>query len=133
MFCKNCGREIENDSRFCGYCGANTTNNIDTNPYTIPTNNQQQENVNEQFKPDNRFNIMAFLFLWIWAAVKGLWDLMLIDLILSLVIFIPVVGWLFLLIWRLFAARNANYYYRIKEQMKIPFYKAIQDTNIRRI
>ncbi len=28
MFCVKCGREIENDSKFCPYCGANTNINL---------------------------------------------------------------------------------------------------------
>jgi len=28
MFCKNCGKEISNDSNFCQYCGINQTTNI---------------------------------------------------------------------------------------------------------
>lgn len=31
MFCAKCGREIENDSKFCPYCGANTNINLEKN------------------------------------------------------------------------------------------------------
>jgi TM2 domain-containing membrane protein YozV len=32
MYCRNCGRQIENDSAFCVYCGVATTNQTVVNP-----------------------------------------------------------------------------------------------------
>lgn len=46
MFCKNCGANLTNDSRFCGKCGikvsVDTTNNPLTNYY--PSNNTSSQN-----------------------------------------------------------------------------------------
>ena len=41
MFCKNCGKEIENDSKFCPKCGAkqkDESNNVEESKYDNPTN-----------------------------------------------------------------------------------------------
>ena len=105
-------------------------------------NNQQYYNNRDiKLKPDNKFNLAAGLFSWIWALFKGLWDMALLviicDSVFGLLIFIPMVGWFFWLVYlltRLFSVgRNANYYYRLKETQRIPFRKAIKDPNLRRI
>lgn len=103
--------------------------------------NQQNNNM-YRFKPDNKFNIVAGLFTWIWALVKGMWDLFLIDFLISLVIaFIThhnfgvgsVLDFTYFWARLFFVGRNANYYYRLKATQKISMFKAMQDPNLRRI
>lgn len=100
-------------------------------------NNQQNNGVNS-FKPDNKYNIVAALFTWIWALVKGMWDLAILDIVISFIILIPVVGaiiwFIYFWVFRIaFVGRNANYYYRLKETQKISMFKAIQDPNLRKL
>ena len=39
MYCKNCGKEINNDAEFCPYCGSSTNANNN-----IPNMNNQNNN-----------------------------------------------------------------------------------------
>jgi len=121
---------------------SNPTNNYSANymqqPYGSQFNNDNSRNLT--FKPDNRFNLVAGLFTWIWALCKGMWDLFLLDFLISFIcgILIPL-GIVIIpmgivkLARIIIVGRNANYYYRLKELEKIPMYKAIQDPNLRRI
>lgn len=164
MFCSECGKEIVNDAKVCSYCGKpvqgsiqqyssmqsdtnqqnynNQTSNNQQNygiqqPYNNPSYNNYERNVT--FKPDNKFNLVAGLFTWIWALVKGMWDLFLADMLICFIcgLLTPAgIGAILLLIYLIvrivFVGRNANYYYRLKEMQKIPMYKAIRDPNLRR-
>ncbi len=58
MFCKNCGKEISNDTAFCDGCGANVSNQTNANqhqyPQQTPTNMHQphpQTNANQYQYP----------------------------------------------------------------------------------
>lgn len=237
MFCTNCGKEIPNDSRVCGYCGkpiqnpAQTENGIDTqaqyqnnqqgngqqyqssqpynnsqqNPNGQPYNNQpyqngqpynnqqysngqpynnqqyqngqqynNQQNQNGQqynnrqyqngqpnynvppmynnpqaqnnmgntaLQPDNKFNLVAGLFTWIWGFINGLWELAVIDIIIDIVnmllMVIPPLGLFITIIYLtmriIIVGRNANYYHRLKVTQNISFLSAIRDPNLRRI
>ncbi len=205
MYCSNCGKEISEDYKVCGYCGApvNVTAPTAGNSAQFPNNNMQvqnnnmqvsngtpqynngapqynngipqynngypqynngypqynngyqqynngyqqynggsmyQQNYNTGYDTDRKFNFVAAFFPWIWGMVKGMWDMALISLALSLlgiplaitgvglVISIPVTIAQFLLF-----GRNANYYYRLKEERGITFFKAVSDPNLRRI
>lgn len=124
MFCTNCGKEIPDHSKVCGYCG------------TV-----LKSGCREEFKPDNKFNIMAFLFATIWLLVKGMWDAagIMIGLgVLGIIIgLIPVVGLLLTsvtgIILGIFWGRTGNYYYRLKKQMGISFLEAFRDPQLRRL
>ncbi len=113
--------------------------------YNGQPNNQQYYNgqpnnmmsANKSLKPDNKFNLAAAFFTWIWALFKGMWDLALLDFFISFLFFIPVAGQIFAVLYLIFriaiVGRNANYYYRLKVTMGIPMYKAIMDPNLRRL
>lgn len=183
MFCTNCGKEIADDSRLCGYCGA---------PVETETGMQYQEdagveqqgrgaqgtpagqqgcagqgnfvgqqnfqgvggypqnyvgpqgynaNAQNRYKPDNKFNVWAFLFGGLWFLFHGMWDVFLASIVygilLLLVNVIPVVGQIVSLVMSVaclvIMGRTANYYYRLKDQSNIPTYKAIMDPNLRRL
>ena len=105
--------------------------------------NQQNSNM-YSLQPDNKFNIIATLFTWIWALVKGMWDLFLVDLVIKIILliltFIPVANIVALILRFIYfcariviVGRNANYYYRLKATQKIYMFKAMQDPNLRRI
>lgn len=49
MYCTNCGKEIDDDARFCSYCGAKTDN------YQIAVNYQPTNEV----KPEQKTNGLA--------------------------------------------------------------------------
>jgi len=36
MYCKNCGKEINDDVIFCSYCATKILNNIDTDFHEMP-------------------------------------------------------------------------------------------------
>lgn len=121
--------------------------------YNGQPNNQQYYNgqpnnqpyggyANISLKPDNKFNLAAALFIWIWAMFKGMWDIAIADFVLMFVmtfiaIVIPVVGVILFLIFLLaqfiLFGRNANYYYRLKETQGISTLKALRDPNLRRL
>jgi hypothetical protein len=111
-------------------------------PYNQPYYNGQQyyngqSGSGYNLKPDNKYNLVAALFTWLWALFKGMWDLALFDFAVGLVFLIPVVGWVVSVLYLIFRlailGRNANYYYRLKVTMGIPMYKAIMDPNLRRL
>lgn len=159
MFCSECGKEIVNDAKICSYCGKpvqgnnqpynNVQPNINQQYYSNPANNARPPYGNPPyivnsrnfiFKPDNKFNLVAGLFTWIWSICKGMWDLFLIDFLVHFLFGLLVPFGIGLLLWVVylvarivFIGRNANYYYRLKETQKIPMYKAIQDPNLRRV
>lgn len=206
MFCSNCGKEIPDNLKVCGYCGTPVQRNVknvgnagNTKGYSNQVNNDQQYysgqpynsnqqysnvqqsynnnqqynnvqpyNSNQQYnngqpnyntpqqynngqgfnnqqnnsinnlKPDNKYNLVAALFTWIWALVKGMWDLAILDFLFTFIILIPIVGaiigFIYFWVFRIaFVGRNANYYYRLKETQKILMFKAIQDPNLRRL
>lgn len=60
MFCTNCGKEIPNDSRVCGYCGkpiknpTQTENGIDT--LAQYQNNQQYQNDQPNYNVPPMYN-----------------------------------------------------------------------------
>lgn len=140
MFCSYCGKEIPDNLKICGYCGTpvqRNVQNVDNTGNTQGYSNQQNNSMN-YLKPDNKYNLAAALFTWIWALVKGMWDLAILDFLFTFIILIPIVGaiigFIYFWVFRIaFVGRNANYYYRLKETQKILMYKAIQDPNLRRL
>ena len=125
MFCNNCGKEIPNNSNVCGYCGS-------------PVKPLDGTGKNKTYKPDNRFNIWAFIFSGIWALVHGLWDIALIAFVVGLVMAIILVigiilSFVFGLAFAIFLGRNGNYYYRLKKQQHISTLAALKDPELRRI
>lgn len=124
MFCSNCGKEIPDHSRVCGNCG------------TVLGSGRSEE-----FKPDNKFNIIAFLFATIWLLVKGMWDAagIMIGLgVLGIIIgLIPIIGLLLTgaigIGLGIFLGKNGNYYYRLKKQMGISFLEAFRNPQLRRV
>lgn len=63
MFCKNCGREI-NDSKFCMYCGTKQESNIVVMPATENTirDNTEKSREEKQVDHNSRKNIKGILF-----------------------------------------------------------------------
>ena len=232
MYCTTCGKEIADDSKVCGYCGAAVTAreeegsyqaggssgpnyggpqsysqtgnfqqsnynqqnyaqqpNYNQPGYTQQLNNSQQSNYGQQgytqqpnynqqgyaqqpnydqpgytqqpnysqqgyaqqpvnvqsryeeYKPDNKFNIVAFFFPFLWSLCKGMWEMALLDLgigiVLGLIGIIPAIGWAICILGNLILnvlyGRNANYYYRLNKQIGIPFFKAIQNPQLRKL
>lgn len=67
MFCRKCGKQIEDDSIFCKYCGSNNLNNIqpgeeevelntNINDTSVPSISSKNKNKNTSIK------IINFLF-----------------------------------------------------------------------
>lgn len=56
MFCKNCGKEIDNDSTFCRYCGQKQESNT-----TTKSHQTLQKSKSKQVQ----FGIIAYIILWI--------------------------------------------------------------------
>ena len=46
MFCTSCGKQIDNDSSFCSFCGAKVTSSATTNDSTTSNNAQTLESTN---------------------------------------------------------------------------------------
>ena len=118
MFCTKCGKEIPNDSKVCGYCGVLVEN--------------------DSSQPDDKFNVVAGLFPFPWALIKGMWDFALvIGVIHLLLVAIPVLGWVARIVIAfvefILVGRNANYYYWLKTTKNISFWKAVRDVGLRRI
>ena len=63
MFCKNCGREI-NDSKFCMYCGTKQESNIVVMPASENTirDNTEKSREEKQVDHNSRKNIKGILF-----------------------------------------------------------------------
>lgn len=124
MFCSNCGKEIPDHSKVCGFCG------------TVVVSGQSEE-----LKPDYKFNITAFFFSTFWLMAKGMWDAVGIMIGISvcgiIIGMIPVIGFLMSfaigVLLSIFWGRNGNYYYRLKRQMGISFLKAFQDPQLRKL
>lgn len=55
MYCKNCGKEIEDDSRFCNYCGFNFSGNKSNNKFDI-------NNILIQFNKFKDVTISRFMY-----------------------------------------------------------------------
>ena len=93
MFCKNCGKQIADDSVYCSYCGANQQNS-DTrntqNPYQNTQQRQNQQHYTQQTPPpyyvqdapNAGFAFLSFLF--------------------------PIVGLILYLIWKDFLPQRAH-------------------------
>lgn len=78
MLCSNCGKEIDEDSKFCEYCGKAVWNDEFSN---LQDDNTESELINLSEKPENkedkvkkpfykkkRYWIIGILFIWfIWA------------------------------------------------------------------
>lgn len=68
MFCNNCGKKIQDNSQFCGYCGTNLIKQ---------QNNIQTEMYNKKIEDDKSANIVLiavgiiFLAIAIFMTVKN--------------------------------------------------------------
>lgn len=114
MFCTKCGKEIPNDSKVCGYCGAVVEN--------------------DSPKPDSKFNITAALFPLFWTLVKGMWGFALVIAVVTVVLFFIPFGFFIRLAMQIaFVGRNANYYYWLKTTKNVSFLEAVRDVDLRRI
>lgn len=137
MFCTNCGKEISEDSMVCAYCGAPVPGReqaYNGQPGSQQAYNGQTSSQQYNLKPDDSFNLVAGLFTWIWALVKGMWDLCIFDVIVCIVLgFVPILLMIYLIARIVIVGRNANYYYRLKETQGIPMHTAITDPNLRRL
>lgn len=148
MFCTKCGKEIGDDFNVCPYCGtatptstASTSNGTQDNQiyHPRPTANTAQPNNNGygNLKPDNKYNLVAGLFPFLWSLVKGMWDLTAVCLVFTIIGLIPVIGQVISLVWffvsLILIGRNANYYYRLKKTQNIWMHQAIKDPQLRRL
>lgn len=55
MFCKVCGKEVDNDSQFCPFCGADLRSEIEE------VENAEQEPVKSSKGPWNAFALVGFI------------------------------------------------------------------------
>lgn len=138
MFCGNCGKEITNNSNVCGYCGSPVKPLNGGRKYNIIQKNNRGLGEDKVYKPDDKFNIWAFIFSCIWALTHGLWDIALAVFVVGIVMgIIPVIGIIFNLVFgfavAIFMGRNGNYYYRLKKQHNISTLAALKDSELRRI
>ena len=66
MYCKHCGKEIADDSKFCKYCGngvVDSSNQESATPTTSPAKEKTTEPQSTNTAP-NKGNRLAALFLW---------------------------------------------------------------------
>lgn len=75
MYCTRCGKEIQNDSTFCPYCGSKVIRPYQEND---PAQRNYYSNSTERFHPQDSGNI-------IWGVIG---------------FFIPVVGLILWLVWK---------------------------------
>lgn len=70
MFCKNCGKEIEDNSNFCIYCGADLTEKPSTFDQQCQSQQGQQPHIENQGKI-NALGIAGFVvsLLSLWLGV----------------------------------------------------------------
>lgn len=136
MFCTSCGKEIPNEAKVCGYCGKEISFVPETKRESGMYAGGQPEVVfgsEEDLKATCRFNLVAFCFVLPWLIIKGMWDAVLINVIIIFVCIIPFLGWVIAILWSIFWGRNGNYYYYLKRERGISFLKAFSNTNLRKI
>lgn len=66
MYCKHCGKEIADDSKFCKFCGngvADSSNQESSTPKPSPTNEKIYE-LQSTNTPSKKGNRLVVLFLW---------------------------------------------------------------------
>ena len=62
MFCKNCGQELDDSSKFCPTCGTDNTNTVDVIDNNPVEKNEQTLNKDDEVVPTkNSAFICAFL------------------------------------------------------------------------
>lgn len=75
MYCRNCGKEIESDSRFCPYCGKEVATVSETvvGQETVPENREQMEEASKKgkMKPGGK-KIVIVLVIVLGLVVLGL-------------------------------------------------------------
>lgn len=79
MFCKKCGRQIENDSIFCKYCGSNNLNNTQINEKEAELNKNITDTSVISISTKNRKN----------SSLRNINLYFIILLLLASVFFIP--------------------------------------------
>lgn len=118
MYCKNCGKEIDNDSKFCVNCGLKVspktkhkTTSEDKNSKTLPEPSRKTKKYDEEFKRNQDYtlagialtglSIAAYLFFWALEGNRSEYlNALTVYAIISLLI-------------RIFVARSVNRYARI--------------------
>lgn len=161
VVCGYCGTAVEKagsgrtESHAAGETsGYNVQPNNENQRYNVQPNYGGQPGYNSQpnyaaqpgynaynrFKPDSKFNLWAFLFGFLWLLVHGLWDAAAVTLVINIILIAisatgvgAIVAGPIGLVVSVLIGRNANYYYRLKEQYNIMPFKALRDPNLRRI
>lgn len=88
MYCKNCGSQIDDDSKFCDKCGQTISKNEENNSNVEQSSNEKKDNVNND---DNNIEYteaqmrkksflsatlgLLFVVGVMWAIGKGFWFL----------------------------------------------------------
>ena len=67
MYCRFCGKQIEDDSVFCAYCGKNVSLNNDDNKNKNLYNSQEEKNENDESieEKENTSSLKGFFILFI--------------------------------------------------------------------
>lgn len=63
MFCKNCGKELNDNSKFCMHCGTNLEEN------TIHSSNTESTTINKKKKPKITVKILLFLMFCMFFSI----------------------------------------------------------------
>lgn len=82
-YCKNCGKEIEDSSIYCPYCGVNQNENIKKDSFFKRIKKEINQYVVEDVKEDNSLIkfmssalCVAFGLLVLYATICGVYDLL---------------------------------------------------------
>ena len=120
MYCKKCGKQIEEDSIFCSFCSAKQSESgtksiggelrIDSsNPNYIAKKQTNLEKYDSSYKRDFIPTIVGIILLIISAIFYGLTDGFANDNNSSMVLFfIPIIFWIFCIIWVVHIASELN-------------------------
>ncbi|MDR1594939.1 MAG: zinc-ribbon domain-containing protein [Prevotellaceae bacterium] len=71
MFCTNCGKQIEDGSKFCSHCGTTLTEQTNVaQPANAETNTQNQENFQTEAKTEKNMSLIVLAYIcWGFAVI----------------------------------------------------------------
>ena len=102
MFCKKCGREINDNAKFCPYCGQSTNEEV----YNVK---EQKIEIKEQNKETAELNTITITFLIVTVIT-------LVLSILNLIVWVKIIA-----LALATALTAAGIYYYIKKRSKFDF------------